>query len=118
MPVTGVGGVFFRAKDPEGLRAWYRTHLGVGGEGYAPWQTAAGPLVFMPFKASTDYWPDDKQWMLNLRVSGIDALIASLKEAGIAVKTDPSWDSPDTGRFAHIDDPEGNRIELWEPPAK
>ena len=116
MAVTGIGGVFFRARNPDALRGWYLTHLGVGGEGYDPWRQAAGPTMFMPFKADTDYWPDAKQWMLNLRVSDLDALLASLRQSGIEVTTDPAWDSPEVGRFARIEDPEGNRIELWEPP--
>lgn len=116
MTVTGIGGLFFRARDPDALRTWYREHLGVGGEGYDPWQQAAGPTVFMPFASGTDYWPTDKQWMLNLRVADLDTLLASLRHAGIAVTTDPAWDTPETGRFARIEDPEGNPIELWEPP--
>lgn len=118
MAVTGIGGVFFRARDPDALRAWYLTHLGVGGKGYDPWEQGAGPTMFMPFKADTDYWPDAKQWMLNLRVDDLDGLMASLQAAGIEVTTDPAWDSPETGRFARIEDPEGNRLELWEPPAE
>ena len=117
MGVNGIGGIFFRAKNPDALRQWYREKLGVGGEGYEPWQQAAGPTVFMPFASDTDYWPDSKQWMLNLRVAGLDELISSLRQADITVETNPDWDSPETGRFARIQDPEGNRIELWEPPA-
>lgn len=118
MSVTGIGGVFFRAKDPAALREWYRTHLGVGGVGYKPWEQAAGPTLFMPFAADTSKWPDSKQWMMNYRVTGLDALMASLRDAGIEVKTDPAWDHPDVGRFALIHDPEGNPVELWEPPAE
>jgi catechol 2,3-dioxygenase-like lactoylglutathione lyase family enzyme len=117
MTVTGIGGFFFRAHDPEALRDWYRIHLGVGGEGYDPWQQAAGPTMFMPFAEATDYWPADKPWMLNLRVSSLDALLARLHAAGIAVATDLAWDSAEAGRFARIHDPEGNPIELWEPAA-
>jgi glyoxylase I family protein len=116
MTVTGIGGVFFRAKDPDALRQWYRTHLGVGGEGYTPWEQAAGPTLFMPFAADTGHWPDGKQWMINFRVSDIGALLPKLRDAGIAVKTDPAWDTPETGRFARIEDPEGNAVELWQPP--
>lgn len=126
MPVQGIGGLFFRAADPERLSAWYRDHLNVGAgcvaEGAGPadewmWQAGGGPTVFAPFPQGTDYFAADKLWMLNLRVSGIDALIASLSAAGIAVETRSEWDSPDTGRFARIHDPEGNPIELWQPPA-
>ncbi len=119
MGAVGIGGVFFRAKDPEGLQAWYREHLGVGPGGADPyqWIQEAGPTVFMPFPADTDYFPADKAWMLNFRVPELDKLLSRLRDAGIAVKTDPSWDSPETGRFARIHDPEGNPVELWEPPA-
>ncbi|WP_242150707.1 VOC family protein [Sphingomonas sp. BAUL-RG-20F-R05-02] len=116
MTVTGIGGFFFRARDPGALRGWYRTHLGVGGEGYDPWRQAAGPTMFLPFGSSTDYWPADKPWLLNLRVDNLDAVLARLNAAGIAVTTDPAWDSPEAGRFARIHDPESNPIELWEPP--
>lgn len=118
MTVTGIGGLFFRARDPAALRDWYRLHLGVGGEGYDPWQQAAGPTMFMPFPDTTAYWPADKPWMLNLRVADLDALVANLHDAGIAVATDPAWDSPETGRFARLHDPEGNPVELWEPPVE
>lgn len=117
MGVTGIGGFFFRAKDPEALRAWYADHLGVGSPPYGLWETQAGPSVFSPFKADTDYFAADRSWMLNLRVDDLDALIASLKAAGIAVTTKPDWDMPGVGRFARIHDPEGNPIELWEPDA-
>ena len=71
--------------------------------------------VFAPFKADTDYFPADRQWMLNLRVEQLDALLATLRAAGIAIETKAEWNSPETGQFARIHDPEGNPIELWEP---
>lgn len=117
MGVTGIGGIFLRAADPDALRRWYLVHLGVGGEGYEPWQQQAGPTMFMPFAADTDYWPAGKQWMMNVRVNDLDSLLATVRQAGIAVRTDAAWDSPEAGRFARLDDPEGNPIELWEPPA-
>lgn len=126
MGVLGIGGLFFRAADPDALTAWYRDTLGVGagcdGTGTGDvaqwaWMTAGGPIIFAPFKATTDYWAADKQVMLNLRVSGMSALLASLEVAGVAVETRAEWDDPQTGRFARIHDPEGNPIELWEPPA-
>ncbi|MBN9334290.1 VOC family protein [Devosia sp.] len=90
--VLGVGGFFFRARDKAGL------------------------TVFAPFKETTDYFPADKQWMINFRVDDLDGMIAQLQAAGIAVETRPEeWDTPETGRFARIHDPEGNQIELWEP---
>jgi len=73
-------------------------------------------VVFAPFKADTDYFAADKAFMRNLRFSGIDALIARLTAAGIAVETRDEWDSPETGRFARVVDPEGNAVELWEVP--
>lgn len=118
MPVRGVGGIFFRAQDPATLSAWYREHLGIGPSSPDEWSwtTDGGPLVFAPFEAGTDYWPADKQTMLNLRVSELADLIDELESSGIAVTVKPEWDSPETGRFARIHDPEGNPIELWEPP--
>lgn len=109
----GIGGVFFRARDTDTLAQWYQTHLGVPGF----WQQAAGPTVFAPFPADTSYFAPDKQWMINFRVDDLDALMAQLRSAGIPIQTSPAeWDSPETGRFARIHDPQGNAIELWEPP--
>jgi predicted enzyme related to lactoylglutathione lyase len=125
MPIHGIGGLFFRARDPEALTAWYRDHLGVGA-GLGPdgaktedswsWRTEAGPMVFSPFKETTDYFPADKQWMVNFRVSDLTGLLARLRAAGISAETRAEWDTPEAGRFARIHDPEGNAIELWEPP--
>ncbi|MEZ5886357.1 MAG: VOC family protein [Paracoccaceae bacterium] len=115
MPVTGIGGIFFRAKDPAALQDWYRHHLGTYIDYFTPWQQEAGPTVFMPFAADTDYFAADRQWMINLRVRDLDGLLATLRTAGIEVTTNPDWDAPEVGRFARIHDPEGNPIELWEP---
>jgi predicted enzyme related to lactoylglutathione lyase len=115
MPVTGIGGLFFRAEDPAALKAWYKTHLGIGAAGYV-WEQSAGPTVFTPFPKSTDYFPPEKQHMLNLRVTNLDELLETLATASIAVTKNSEWDTPETGRFARIHDPEGNPIELWEPP--
>ena len=114
MAVTGIGGLFFRARDPEALAAWYLTHLGVGGP-HMVWAQQAGDTVFAPFKADTDYFPAEKQWMLNLRVDDLAAMIAGLTAEGIAVETRAEWDMPEVGKFARIHDPEGNPIELWQP---
>ena len=109
---TGIGGFFFRSRDNKALAEWYATHLGVT----EFWQQAAGPTVFAPFKQDTTYFPHDHQWMINLRVDDLDALVVQLQIAGIAVETRPDeWDAPETGRFARIHDPEGNPIELWQP---
>lgn len=124
MGVLAIGGLFFRAGDPDSLGSWYREHLGVGGgcaaEGAGAaesweWRSAGGPVVFQPFPTDSDYWPADRQWMLNLRVAGIDALLDQLRAAGIAIETRAEWDQPGVGRFARLHDPEGNAIELWEP---
>jgi len=117
MPVTVIGGFFFRARDPEALKQWYCNHLGVGCGDYGMWEQAAGATVFSPFPADTDYFPADKQSMLNLRVDGLDDLLTRLRDAGIDVITKPEWDDPAVGRFARVHDPEGNPIELWEAPA-
>ncbi|MBN9309563.1 VOC family protein [Devosia sp.] len=110
---TGIGGVFFRARDTKALAAWYETHLGIPGF----WTQQGGLTIFSPFEQATTYFPADRQWMINFRVDDLDALIARLKSAGIAVETRPDeWDTPETGRFARIADPEGNPIELWQPP--
>lgn len=125
MPVIGMGGLFFRAKDPDALNAWYREHLNVGGgcdgtgEGVVNqwvWTTAGGPMVFAPFKADTDYFAADKQHMINLRVTDLDSLLEQLNAAGIDIITKDEWNSPEVGQFARIHDPEGNAIELWEAP--
>jgi len=126
MGVLGMGGLFFRSKDPEALAAWYKDHLGVGGGCVADgagepnewvWMIHGGPMVFQPFKAESDYFAADKAFMINLRVSDLDGLLAKLRSAGIEVITKPEWDDPALGRFARIHDPEGNAIELWEQPA-
>lgn len=117
MGVTGIGGFFFRAKQPEMLQAWYARHLGVGSAPYGNWDTEAGRSVFAPFAADTDYFEADRAWMLNLRVEELDRLIAQLRGEGIEVLTKPEWTMPGLGRFARIHDPEGNPIELWEPEA-
>ena len=113
--VTGIGGVFFRSGNPDALTLWYRTHLGIEA-GQNPWATEAGPTVFAPFSADSDYFPASQQTMLNLRVDDMAGMIASLTAAGISVETRPEWDG-EYGKFAHISDPEGTKIELWQPPA-
>lgn len=119
MAVTGIGGFFFRSRDPKALAAWYLTHLGVGApEGRWLWDQQAGPTVFAPFKADSDYFAADKAFMLNLRVDDLDGLLASLRAAGIEIIQKDEWNaSPEIGQFARIHDPEGNAIELWQPPA-
>lgn len=127
MPVDGMGGLFFRASDPDALNQWYRDMLGVGAgcvsdPGAAAnewvWQTRGGPMVFAPFKTDTDYFAADKAFMINFRVSDLDTLLAKLRDAGVEIITKDEWDDPAVGRFARIHDPESNAIELWEPPAQ
>jgi predicted enzyme related to lactoylglutathione lyase len=119
MAVTGIGGLFFRSNDPKGLAAWYLKHLGVGAPpGVYVWDQQAGPTVFSPFEKDSDYFAADKPFMLNFRVDDLAGMLASLEAAGVAVITKAEWDaSPEMGKFARIHDPEGNPIELWEPPA-
>jgi glyoxylase I family protein len=112
MSVTGIGGVMFRADDPEALQAWYLQHLGIHP---FQWEQQAGPTAFMAFPRASRHFPTDKPWMLNFRVSDLDAVIADLTASGIAVTTHPDWNSPELGRFARVEDPEGNPLELWEP---
>ena len=111
-------------QDPEALTTWYRETLGIGAgcgkdeNGETSdwfWYPEPGPVVFAPFKATTDYFAPDKSCMLNLRVRGLPQLIARLESKGLEVITREEWDSPETGRFARIHDPEGNPVELWEP---
>ncbi len=116
--VTGIGGVFFRARDPKALAQWYREHLGVDlvPDNYDQpgWQQQAGPTGFAPFPEDTAYFGNpDKQWMINFRVTDLDAMIAQLKTAGVPVEIDP--EPYPNGRFARTHDPEGNPIELWQP---
>jgi predicted enzyme related to lactoylglutathione lyase len=112
MPVTGIGGLFFRARDPEALKRWYCEHLGVGCGDYGMWEQQAGTTVFSPFAADTDYFPADRQWMINLRVDRLDELVEQLRQAGVDVAKVEEMEG--VGRFARIHDPEGNPIELWE----
>jgi len=116
--VTGIGGFFFKAKDPKALAEWYEKNLGVGrtptAKGMAPWHQDAGTTAFQPFPATTKYFgPETQQWMLNFRVANLDAMVAQLTAAGIKVEVDPQ--KYPNGRFALLHDPEGNPIQLWEP---
>lgn len=118
--VTGIGGVFFAARAPEALAAWYRDHLGIDlvPKDYdtPPWQQAAGETVFAPFAEVSDPMGGEaRPFMLNFRVADLEAMIAQLEAAQIEVRRDPE-DYPN-GRFAWLRDPEGNPIELWQPAA-
>ena len=117
--VTGFGGFFFRARDPKALAAWYETHLGIlqvpNDYDTPPWQQDAGPTVFAPFSQDTGYFGDpEKMFMFNFRVDDLDAVMTELRAAGIEVSEYDESPLPN-GRFAKLNDPEGNPIELWEP---
>jgi glyoxylase I family protein len=116
--VMGIGGFFFRAKDPKALALWYQEHLGIltvpSKDGETAWQQEAGTTAFTPFPETSKYFGDpQKVWMLNFRVRDLDKMAAQLQAAGIEVKVDP--ESYPYGRFARLHDPEGNPIELWQP---
>lgn len=119
--VEGIGGFFFRARDPRALAAWYQTHLGIAttptGKDSKPWRQSAGTTAFTPFREDTSYFGDKRlPWMINFRVRDLAKMVAQLRENGIAVtiesETDPS------GKFARLNDPEGNPIQLWQPAGK
>ncbi|MGO3022218.1 MAG: VOC family protein [Brevibacterium sp.] len=118
--VNGIGGYFLRAADPEAMTAWYRDVLGVDFGDQGLWQQPAGPTVIGLFEADTDYFgtraegQDRQQTMLNFRVADLDAMIAQLRVAGAEVD-DETQQMDGIGRFGWVTDPEGNRIELWEP---
>jgi len=110
----GIGGVFFRARDPVALVAWYAEHLGVPlNEGYVIFPESSD-THWVPFPADTSYWPADRQHMVNFTVRDLDAMLEQLRAAGIAV--DERIEDHEFGRFGWATDPEGNRIELWQPP--
>ncbi|HEX7815061.1 VOC family protein [Dyella sp.] len=123
--VTGIGGIFFKAKDPKTLGAWYKTHLGIDVQ---PWGGAAfrwngpdnpngvGTTAWSLFSEDTSHFaPSTAPFMINYRVADLDALLASLRAEGVQV--DDKVDESEFGKFGWIVDPEGNRVELWQPPA-
>jgi len=119
--VTGIGGIFFLATDPVALAAWYQKHLGIetkDGTADFQWQKNKNPrqpgrTVWAIFPKDTDYFgPNSPAFMINYRVANLDRLIAQLRRARIKVEKIQQYDY---GRFAWVTDPEGNRIELWEP---
>jgi glyoxylase I family protein len=122
--VTGIGGFFFQAEDPDALSRWYAEHLGVGlppesfeddEAGDEEWYQEAGPTVFAPF--GPQHWDSphlgERRWGVNFRVRDLDAIVAQLRYVGIAVDVDHV--SHPNGRFAQLHDPEGNAVQLWEP---
>ncbi len=119
--VTGVGGIFVRSRDPEKLATWYAHHLGLpveDGDAAAelPWQ-GPGATLWAAFPQDTEYFgPAGRECMLNFRVSDLDAMLTQLRSAGIRVE--PEIEESSYGRFGWTVDPEGRRIELWEPPTQ
>jgi predicted enzyme related to lactoylglutathione lyase len=117
--VNGIGGVFFRARDPEALTEWYRRNLGVGNPDNPsfPWHQEAGFTVWSGFPEDTGYFGrPDQQWMINFRVPDLDAMLAQLRAAGVEVLD--KVEDTEYGRFGWVVDPEGNRVELWQPPTE
>ena len=124
--VTGIGGVFFKAKDPAALGSWYRDHLGMpvdpnwGGWSFI-WRENSDPkeqgaTIWSPFPSNTKYFkPSKKQFMINLRVGNLKRVLKALRAEGVAV--DDRIEESEFGKFGWIMDPEGNRVELWQPPA-
>lgn len=120
--VTGIGGIFFKCKDPNKMREWYNTHLGLNTNQYGAvfeWRQATdstkkGFLQWSPFSEKTKYFePSTKEFMINYRVENLEALVAELKKEGVTI-TD-TIETVEYGKFVHIMDIEGNKIELWEP---
>jgi len=116
--VTGIGGFFFRSKDPAALAAWYHEHLGIDpapkSYGVEPWRQEAGETVFAPFSQDTKmFGRAELQWMINFRVDDLEAITAQLRTAGVSVEVDP--ETYPNGLFAQLSDPEGNPIQLWQP---
>ena len=118
--VTGIGGVFFKARDPQALGEWYRTHLGMdvaewGGVIFRWGEDGAGSTIWNLFKDDTTYFaPSASSFMVNYRVDDLHALLTVLREEGCDV--DEKVEESEYGKFGWVMDPEGNRVELWEPP--
>jgi predicted enzyme related to lactoylglutathione lyase len=118
--VLGIGGVFFRARDPQALARWYEQHLGIeisdwGGKSFRA--EAGDETVWSPFKSDTTYFGSSgQQLMVNYRVRDLDAMLDQLRAAGVEV--DEQRHDDENGRFGWAVDAEGNRIELWEPAPK
>jgi len=123
--VTGLGGIFFKSQNPEALCAWYREHLGLPLEEWGGavfhWVTpdnpgGVGTTIWSPFKADTTYFaPSTASFMMNFRVADLDALLAALRAEGCQV--DDKVEDSEYGKFGWVMDPDGNRVELWQPPA-
>ena len=122
--VTGIGGIFFKARDPVGLKDWYRERLGIvpspDGTVTFEWRNKERPdeigyTVWAPFSQDSEYFhPSTASFMVNFRVADLYGLLERLREEGVTV--DDKTEDSEYGRFGWVMDPEGNRIELWEPP--
>ncbi|MEV7453579.1 VOC family protein [Streptomyces nigra] len=113
--VLGIGGYFLRADDPAALTAWYRDCLGLDADDNGLWQQEPGPTVFATFDSGTDYFGSRSQGtMLNFRVRDLDAMLDQLRAKGADV-AEETQNMDGVGRFGWVTDPEGNRIELWQP---
>jgi predicted enzyme related to lactoylglutathione lyase len=113
--VLGIGGYFLRAEDPAALLTWYRQQLGLDLDEHGLWIPEPGPTVVATFAADTDHFGSPtQQTMLNLRVRDLDAMLDQLRAGGADV-AEQTEEMPGVGRFGWVTDPEGNRVELWEP---
>jgi predicted enzyme related to lactoylglutathione lyase len=113
--VLGIGGYFVRAVDPASLSAWYRDCLGLDADENGLWRQETGLTVFATFESETDYFGSRaQQTMLNFRVRDLDAMLAQLRAKGADVAKE-TQDMEGVGRFGWVTDPEGNRVELWQP---
>jgi predicted enzyme related to lactoylglutathione lyase len=113
--VLGIGGYFLRAADPAALGAWYRECLGLDADEHGLWHQNEGVTVFATFESDTEHFGSPEQrTMLNFRVRDLDAMLAQLRTVGADV-ADETQDMEGVGRFGWVTDPEGNRIELWQP---
>jgi catechol 2,3-dioxygenase-like lactoylglutathione lyase family enzyme len=113
--VVGIGGYFLRAADPVALGAWYRACLGLDADEHGLWEPGVGPTVFATFEPHTDdFGSRHQQTMINFRVHDLDAMLGQLRRLGADV-AEETQDMEGVGRFGWVTDPEGNRIELWQP---
>ena len=113
--MLGIGGYFIRAADPEALRAWYRECLGLDTDEHGLWRQEVGPTVFATFESQTAYFgSQSQQSMINFRVRDLEAMLAQLRDKGADV-ADETQDLAGVGVFGWVTDPEGTRIELWQP---
>lgn len=122
--VHGIGGIFIKAQDPDALREWYRRHLGIDAQDWGgisfQWHTPERPephgsTVWCVFPASSKYFdPSPAPFMVNYRVDDLHAVLAALREEGCAV--DDKTEESEFGKFGWVMDPEGNKVELWQPP--